>query len=205
MKFIFVGAQASGKGTQGEIIAKKLNIIHISMGEVLREIKDSPLKKQIDSLINKGNLVSDKLTIKILLQRLKEKDAKKGFILDGFPRNLEQAKMFDKLVKIDKVIEIAISDKETFERIFYRLSCPKDGTVFNTKTNPPKKDSLCDICGTKLVKRADDNEETIKKRLKIYHEETEPILKFYKNKVVKIDGKQLIPKVTRDILKVLGK
>jgi len=203
MKLIFVGVQASGKGTQGELVAKKFGIPHISMGDLLRNYSGK-YKKQIDETVKKGNLISIEWSLEIIRERISEADCKNGFILDGFPRNIEQAKGLDKITKIDKVVEIVISDAEALRRLMGRRICPKCGTSYNIVTEPkPKHDNVCDKDGTKLIQRADDNEESIKNRLKIYHEETEPILDFYRGKVLKINGEKHIEEVQREILKKL--
>ncbi|MEM0465970.1 MAG: adenylate kinase [Candidatus Pacearchaeota archaeon] len=200
MRLIIIGPQGSGKGTQAKIISEKLKIPHISTGDLFRNIKGS-LKEKIEYYINKGELVPDELTIKLLKQRINQSDSKKGFILDGFPRNIAQAKALEKITKIDKVIEIYLNDDKAVERISSRLSCKKCGAVYNTITNPPKKQDFCDKCNEKLYKRKDDNPEEIKKRLDIYHKETEPILKIYENILIKINGDQEINKITEEILK----
>ncbi len=203
MKLIFIGPQGSGKGTQAKIISKKFSIAHISTGELLRSTKGK-LKQQTDKYMNKGKLIPDKLMIKILEQRIKKKDCKKGFILDGFPRNIKQAKKLDKITSIDKVIEIKISDKQAIKRLEGRRICPICGANYNIVTSPkPKQQEKCDKCGSKLIKRKDDTKTSIKKRLTIYHKKTEPILDYYKDKVIKINGQQSIDKVTKNIMKNL--
>lgn len=202
VKIIFIGPQGSGKGTQAKIISEELNIPHISTGDLFRNM-EGKLKEEVDSIINQGQLVPDELTVKILKERISKSDCKDGFILDGYPRNLNQAKLLDSITKIDKVIEIDINDELAIERISSRLSCKKCGAVFNTITNPPKKQNICDKCQTELYRRADDNPEAIRKRLETYHKETEPILKKYKNVLVKIDGAQEIDKISEEIIKSL--
>ena len=201
MRLIFVGPQGSGKGTQAEIISDKLKIAHISTGDLLRHA-NGKLKKEIDECINAGNLVSDELILKILKKRISLKDCKKGFILDGFPRNLSQAEALSKITKIDKVVDISITDKESIRRISGRRGCGNCGEIYNIATSPkPKKKNICDNCGKKLSKRKDDNKSALKKRLKIYHKDTEKILKYYK--FAKINGKQPIESVTEEILTIL--
>lgn len=201
MNIIFFGPQGSGKGTQAEIISEKLGIPHISTGDLFRELKGA-LKKKVDVYMSKGELVPDELTLEILNKRLSKKDCKRGFILDGFPRDLEQAKLLDKIVKIDRAFEIKISDKESVRRISGRRICKKCGEIYNVNTSPkPKKKKVCGECGGELYQRKDDNEEALKKRLEIYHRETEPILKHYNS--VRIDGSQEIEKVTSELLKIL--
>ena len=199
MKLIFIGPQGSGKGTQAKIIANKLNLEHISAGDLLRSATGE-LKKEIESHINFGNFVPDKLILKLLKQKL---DRTNNFILDGFPRNITQVKELDKITKIDKIIEIEISDSEAIKRLSSRISCEKCGESYNLMTNPPKQKNICDKCKTKLTQRKDDTPESIKKRLEIYHKETEPILKNYPS--IKINGEQKIKDVTGDILKELEK
>lgn len=201
MRIIFIGPQASGKGTQAQIIAKKLAVPHISTGDLVRSTTGE-LKTQIEEFINKGNLVPDDLMLTILKERISRQDCANGFILEGYPRNLRQAEELEKITKIDKIIEITISDEEAIRRISNRLSCKNCSAVYNKITNPPKKEDTCDACGSSLSQRADDYPEAIKKRLDIYHNETEPILKAYPS--VRINGEQPIEKVTRDILKALG-
>jgi len=204
MILLFVGAQGSGKGTQAKIISKKIKIVHISSGDILRETSGK-LKEQVDSYMNKGALVPDKIIAKILKERIKKEDCKNGFILDGFPRNLEQAEEFEKIRKIDRIIEISISDEEAIKRLKGRWNCKKCGIAYNVVTMPkPKKDKKCDQCGEELSQRNDDiNDEAIKKRLAIYHEETTPILSKYRDRAIKINGEQEIDRITEDILKIL--
>ena len=204
MNIIFFGPQGSGKGTQAKIISKKLNLIHISTGDLFRNLIKNKLKKEIDNYINKGHLIPDKLIIKLLKQRIKQNDCKKGFILDGFPRNKSQAELLDKITKINKAIEINISDKLAIERISSRVSCKKCGIIYNLKTNPPKKENICNKCKNEIYRRADDNPKAIKKRLETYHKETKPILKKYKSILVTINGAQEINNITKEILKNLS-
>jgi len=202
-KIIFIGPQGSGKGTQAKIISEELNIPHISTGDLFRML-EGKLREEVDSYVNKGKLVPDELTVKILKERITKPDCKDGFILDGFPRNIAQANMLDTITKIDKVIEITLTDELAIERISSRWSCKKCGTIFNTITNPPKIKGVCDKCQGELYRRADDNPEAIKKRLETYHKETEPILKKYKSVVVSIDGDQEIDKISEEILENLN-
>jgi len=201
MLILFIGPQASGKGTQAEIIAQKKGFVHISTGDLLR-VAQGKLKEKVDSYINEGKLVPDELILEILKHRMNQPDCKKGIILDGFPRNLEQARDLEKIAKIDKIFEISISDKTAKKRLMGRWNCPRCKTAYNIITEPkPKKDKICDICNIPLFQREDDkNEKAINKRLKIYHEETEPILEKFKNKVIKINAEQKIEKIREDIL-----
>jgi len=196
-----MGVQGSGKGTQAKIMSVKLGIPHISTGDLLRGA-ESLLKKEIDSYITSGKLVPDELMLRVLQDRLSLNDCMRGFILDGYPRNMVQAKKLDEITSIDKVIEIVISDSEALVRAIYRVTCGKCGEGHNIKTNPPKRAGVCDKCNGILTKRADDNEPAMRKRIETYHKETEPILLHYKS--VEINGEQKIDRVTRDILAVLG-
>ncbi len=205
MIILFIGAQASGKGTQAKIIAGKKGFVHISTGDLLRAATGE-LKKEIDSYITKGKLVPDELILELLKERIKQPDCKKGVILDGYPRNLQQAEELEKIEKIGKIFEIWVSDETAKKRLMGRWNCKKCGVAYNIVTAPrPKKDKICDGCNIPLYQREDDiNEEAIEKRLAIYHEETEPILKKYKDKVIRINGEQEIEKITRDILEKLN-
>lgn len=196
-----MGVQGSGKGTQAKIVSSRLEMPHISTGDLLRGAKGE-LRKEVDSYSSIGKLVPDELMLKVLQSRLGLEDCKNGFILDGYPRNIVQAKKLDEITKIDNVIEIQISDSEALVRAIYRVSCLKCGDGYNTKTNPPKRAGVCDKCNGVLTKRADDNENAMLKRIEIYHKETEPILKHYSS--VRINGAQSIEKVSNDIFRVLG-
>ena len=182
MKIIFIGPQGSGKGTQAKILSEKLNIPHISTGDLFRAL-DGELKQEVDTIINQGNLVPDELTIKILKERLEKPDAQQGFILDGFPRNLNQAKLLETITQTDKIIEITLHDEEAIKRISGRINCKECGAIFNKFTNPPKQENTCDNCQGELTQRADDTEEAVKKRLTTYHNKTEPILDYYGKEV----------------------
>jgi adenylate kinase len=204
MIILFIGAQASGKGTQAKIIAEKKGFAHISTGDLLRDAKGE-LKKLADSAISQGNLVPSDIIINLLKKRMKQPDCKKGIILDGFPRNLAQAEDLETIGKVDKIFEIEISDETAKKRLMGRWNCSKCKTAYNIITAPkPKQDKICDNCQIPLFQRDDDKDEkAIEKRLAIYHEETEPILKRYKDKVVKVDGEKTIEEITKDILKRL--
>ena len=164
MKIVIFGPQGSGKGTQADILAEKLNIPHITMGELLRsEVKqDSELGKEIAGKINQGNLVPDEVSLGLLKNRLNKSDCGEGFIIDGYPRNLNQAKLLQEITQLDKALEIWISDKESISRISGRRSCPTDGSVYHLKFNPPKEAGKCDKCKSDLIIREDDKEELIK-------------------------------------------
>jgi len=201
MKLLLVGPQGSGKGTQAKLLAGKLETPHISTGDICRNQTAEKLA-EIKSYIDKGSLYPDEKMLELLKERLERDDCERGFILDGFPRNLKQAEMLDAITEIDKVIEINISDEEAVKRLGGRVACEKCGRGFNTVTIPPKEEGKCDKCGGKLVQRADDTEDAIRKRLGIYHGETEPMLEKYDS--IKINGEQSIENVREDILKALA-
>lgn len=205
MNYVFMGIQGSGKGTQAKIIAEKEKLAHISSGDLLRALTpDSPLKAEADSFMQQGKLIPDELMLRILKDRLSNEDCQNGFILDGFPRNLEQAKSLDTAgIKIDNAFNIEISDEEAIKRLKGRWNCKKCGIAYNYATTPkPKQEGICDKCGEKLTQRADDlNDAAIQERLKVYHIETTPIIKFYNT--VKVNGNQPIEKVTENIQKAI--
>jgi len=203
MKIVFIGPQGSGKGTQAKILSERLGFCHISTGDLLRG-SGGELKKKVDEIMNKGGLISDDLMLDILKKRISCEDCLKGFILDGFPRTLNQAKLLEGVVKIDKVVEIFISDDNAVKRIFGRVSCSKCGEGYNNFTElKPKVEGKCDKCGSGLVRRDDDNEYAVRKRLKIYHKETEPVLEFYGSEIVKVDGMQGVEKIYDEIVEEL--
>lgn len=201
MKLVFVGPQGSGKGTQAKKVAVKFGLCHISTGDLLRGVTGD-LKKEVDAVMESGKLVSDELIVKILREKLESADCKNGFILDGFPRNLRQAEMLDEISEVDKVIEISISDDEAVERVCGRRNCSKCGEIFNVYSKRPEVEGVCDKCGGELVSRKDDNEEALRERLKVYHEETEKILCRYDS--VGVDGGRSIEEVFAEIVAVLG-
>ena len=194
MYIIMMGAQGTGKGTIAGMISKELNIPQISTGDIFRKniAENTELGKLADGYISKGNLVPDEITINMVKERLKEKDAENGAILDGFPRNIVQAEELDKILenmnkKVDLVVNLTTPMEEILERILNRVICSNSDckTIYNLKNKPPKVEGICDVCGSKLVQRKDDSdEEAIKKRLNIYFEQTEPLIEYYNKKGV---------------------
>lgn len=188
---IFVSPPAAGKGTQSKLISKEYNIPHISTGDLLREEiqKKTILGNEIKKVIDTGALVNDNLMSELLFNRLSQKDCENGFILDGYPRNIEQAKIYEEILEklnkdIGKVILLDIDKKTALNRISGRLVCPKCGTSYNVnvKSLSPQKENTCDKCNSKLIKRDDDNIDTFSKRFDIYLEKTNPLLNYYKQK-----------------------
>ncbi len=207
MILIFLGKPGSGKGTQTVRVAEKLKIPTISMGEILRGIEkeSTPLAKEIKSHIDKGNLVPDDLVLQLLDERLKKPDCRKGYILDGFPRTVNQAEMFGG--KIDRVLYIDVLDETIIDRLSSRRECPSCRAIFNVITNPPKKEGICDNCGAKLIIRKDDNPETVKNRLKVYNEQTKPLIDYYTKKslLVKVNGEKAISDIFNSIMAIFKK
>jgi adenylate kinase len=201
LRMILLGPQGSGKGTQAELLVKRLCIPQVSTGNILRENmqKGTELGLIAKQYVNLGKLVPDEVVIGIIQSRLKQKDAIKGFILDGYPRNIAQAQALDKITHIDVVLEIDVPDAESIRRISGRRTC-SCGAVYHIEYNPPKKQGICDKCQKQLFQRDDDKEEAIRKRLYTYHNETKPIIGFYKERHIKIDGMMSIDEVHAAIL-----
>jgi adenylate kinase len=203
MKLIIIGPQASGKGTQAILLSDELSIPHISTGDILRQnIKDNTeLGKIALEYINKGDLIPDEVINDVVEKRINEEDCKNGFILDGYPRNPNQAAKLDEITKIDYVIEVDISDEEAVKRIGMRRTCEGCGAIYSTYDSD--YEDKCKKCGGRLIIRDDDKEEAVRKRLEIYHDETEPVLAYYKKtgKLLKIDGERPIKEIFRDIIK----
>jgi len=203
-KIVFLGPQSSGKGTQAELLAKKLKLPVICMGNILRQVaqgKTLPAKR-LKNTINQGKLVPQEITNKIVADCLKK--YKQGFILDGYPRDLIQARFLDKVAKLTQVFEITLSDREAIKRISGRRSCVC-GEVYHLIYRPPKKAGICDMCGKKLFIRADDQLATVKRRLKIYHTKTKKLIKLYQARkiLIKVDGRPAIKKIHQEIIKKL--
>ncbi|MBI5574171.1 MAG: adenylate kinase [Elusimicrobia bacterium] len=208
MNLIIFGAPGAGKGTQAEFISKEKGIPSISTGEIFREAvaSKSPLGLKITKIMSKGSLVSDDIVLKIVEERVKKEDCKNGFLLDGFPRTLCQAKGFDNLLlsigkKIDKVISMDVAEENIVKRLSSRRICKKCGAKFNLETLPPKIDGVCDNCGGELFQREDDTEKTIRHRLSVYYIETQPLIEYYKSKgiLVIVDGNRSVEEISRDI------
>jgi len=214
MNLVFLGPPGAGKGTQAKIVSEKLGIPHISTGDMLREAiaSGTELGKKVEEIVKSGKLVSDDLMARIVEERLTRDDCRKGFILDGYPRTIPQVHALEEILKklsksLDAVIFIDVEEEELVRRITSRRVCPKCHAVYSLISSPPKEDEICDKCGTKLVQRDDDKEETVRDRYKIYLEKTRPIVSYYeKNKLLKrIDGKPSVEEVTKMILEALGR
>ena len=212
MNIILMGLPGAGKGTQASEIVKKFPIPHISTGDMFRKaIKDeTDLGKEAKSYMDRGELVPDEVTVGIVKERISEDDAKKGFLLDGFPRTIEQAEVLNNIMSeldrnIDAVINIEVPEEELMNRLTGRRICEKCGTTYHLVFNPPKVDGVCDIDGGKLYQRKDDDPETVSNRLSVNVKQSKPILEYYDEKGVlkNIDGAKDIDEVTKDVIDIL--
>ncbi|MFD1414822.1 adenylate kinase [Oceanobacillus jeddahense] len=214
MNLILMGLPGAGKGTQAEKIEEKYNIPHISTGDMFRlAIKEgTDLGKKAKEYMDQGNLVPDEVTIGIVKERLGKDDCAEGFLLDGFPRTIAQAEALQELTAdlnrtIDHVIHVDVPEEKLVERLTGRRICPTCGTTYHVIYNPPKEEGICDKDGSQLIQRDDDQPETVKKRLAVNVEQTQPLLDFYQDKgyLVKVDGDRDINDVFSDIESILGK
>lgn len=207
MNIILLGGPGSGKGTQAKMMIEEYKIPQISAGDILRENvkQETKLGKKAKEFIDQGDLVPDELVINMINKRLEKEDCKNGFILDGFPRTINQAEALNKIQKIDKVIELKVSDDVIVKRLSSRRQCKKCGAIYGIDV-PPKKKGVCDKCGGELYQREDDKEEAIRNRLKVYHDQTKPLADYYKEKgiLIEIDGELPIEKIFEDIKKALS-
>ncbi|MBO6193187.1 MAG: adenylate kinase [Clostridiales bacterium] len=195
MKLIILGAPGSGKGTSATVLREKYSLAHISTGDIFRaNIKNgTPLGVEAKSYIDKGALVPDSVTIRMVEDRLAQDDTKNGYILDGFPRTLAQAEALDEILakngsSIDAVLSIVVDDEIIKDRVSSRRVCEKCGASYNVRFKPTKVEGVCDECGGKVVQRADDNAETVANRLKTYYENTKPLIDFYDKKGLIVEG-----------------
>lgn len=213
MKIIMLGAPGAGKGTQAKMIADKYGVPHISTGDIFRaNIKNgTELGMEAKKYMDQGLLVPDELTVRILLDRVAQDDCKNGYVLDGFPRTIPQAEVLDsELTKlgdhIDYAINVDVPDENIVKRMSGRRACLTCGATYHIEHVPPKKEGICDVCGSELVLRDDDKPETVKNRLNVYHEQTQPLIDFYTEKgVLKIvDGTVPMEEVFAAITAILG-
>ena len=209
MRIILLGPPGSGKGTQGDLIARKYGFPKISTGDLLREAvqQGTSLGKKAEAAMNRGDLVSDELVVKIVEERIAKQDCHKGYVLDGFPRNIGQAQMLDAMEKqrAEVVLDIRISEKRLIERLSSRRVCPSCGSIYNLLMKAPDKPGICDTCHAELVQRKDDMPDVIRERLRVYRVETEPLVEYYQKKenYHRIDGDGPIESIFRDIQAVL--
>jgi len=209
MKLILLGPPGAGKGTQAEILCKKLNIPTISTGNILRAaVKNgTPVGLKAKEYMDAGKLVPDEVIIGVISERLAEADCQNGFILDGVPRTIPQAEALEKAgISFDAVVSIEISDEEIVERMAGRRVCTACGAPYHVKNMPPKVEGVCDACGGKLEARADDKPEVVRDRLQVYHKETAPLKDFYaaRNLLKTVDNQPTVAETTTAILNALG-
>lgn len=213
MKIIMLGAPGAGKGTQAKMIAEKCGIPHISTGDIFRaNIKNgTELGAKAKEYMDKGLLVPDELVCDLVVDRIQQADCEKGYILDGFPRTIPQAEALENALnaieqKLDYAIDIDVPDENIINRMSGRRACVGCGATYHVLFNPTKVEGKCDVCGESLILRDDDKPETVKKRLDVYHTQTQPLIDFYTERkvLVEIDGTQSMDKVFDDIMKILG-
>ena len=209
MYIIFLGAPGAGKGTQAAIVAQELNLVHIASGDLFRQAVEAgtDLGMQAKSYMEKGELVPDEITIQMVLERMSAPDCESGVILDGFPRNLRQAKALDNALTdqakaIDKMVYIKVSEEELIKRLSGRWICRNCQTPYHTTDSPPEVWGKCDKCGGELYQRPDDTRETVKQRLRVYFAETAPLIDYYtqSGKLLEIDGEGGIDEVSGRIV-----
>lgn len=209
MILVFLGPPGSGKGTQAKFLSKEMGLFHISTGDILREAvkKDTPLGKKAKEYMERGELVPDNIIIS-LIEEVMPKEG--GFILDGFPRTVSQAIALEDMLKrhgreLKKVILFEVPEEVVVDRISGRLTCCECGAIYHIRYKPPKEDLVCDLCGGRLIQREDDKEEVIRKRFRVYKEQTQPLVAFYKekNKLTSLDATQSVEEINRRILEVI--
>ena len=213
MNLILLGAPGAGKGTQAKMIAEKCGIPHISTGDIFRaNIKNgTELGAKAKEYMDKGLLVPDELVCDLVVDRIQQADCEKGYILDGFPRTIPQAEALENALnaieqKLDYAIDIDVPDENIINRMSGRRACVGCGATYHVLFNPTKVEGKCDVCGESLILRDDDKPETVKKRLDVYHTQTQPLIDFYTERkvLVEVDGTQSMDKVFDDIMKILG-
>lgn len=212
MKVVMLGAPGAGKGTQAKMIASKYSVPHISTGDIFRaNIKEgTELGKKAKSYMDQGLLVPDELVVDLVVDRLQQEDCSNGYVLDGFPRTIPQAEALDAALsklgtKLDFALDIDVADDFIVKRMGGRRACVTCGATYHIVNIPPKKEGICDTCGSELVLREDDKPETVEKRLSVYHEQTQPLIDYYKNSgiLVTLDGTQDMNDVFNSICSVL--
>ncbi|HHJ64874.1 MAG TPA: adenylate kinase [Aquifex aeolicus] len=207
---VFLGPPGAGKGTQAKMLSQELGLIHISTGDILRSAveKRTPLGVKAKEYMDRGELVPDDLIIALIEEVLPQQG---GFVLDGFPRTVAQAKALDRLLdrkgmNLSAVILFDVPDDTVVERLSGRRICPRCGAVYHIRYNPPREDEICDRCGAKLIQREDDREEVIRKRLSVYREQTAPLVEYYSERdiLVKLDASRPIEEIHRRLLEILN-
>ncbi|KAF2962292.1 adenylate kinase [Fervidobacterium sp. 2310opik-2] len=213
MNLIFLGPPGAGKGTYAKRVVEKYNIPHISTGDIFREAiaKGTELGRKVQDIVNSGNLVPDELTNALVEERLKQDDCKKGFILDGYPRTLNQAQALNEMLKkmgkeLDGAIYFEVDEETVVQRISTRRVCSKCGKVYNVITLPSRVEGICDDCGGTLIQRDDDKEDIVRSRYRVYIEKTSPLIEYYKNqnKLFTLDGRKSVEEVMKILFNILG-
>ena len=213
MKIVMLGAPGAGKGTQAKMISEKYGVPHISTGDIFRaNIKENtPLGQKAKEYMDKGLLVPDELVVDLVVDRLAQDDAKKGYVLDGFPRTIPQAEALTEALskigeKLDYAIDVDVPDENIVRRMGGRRVCLNCGATYHIVAIPPKKEGICDACGKELVLRDDDKPETVQKRLDVYHEQTQPLIDYYKKQGIlhSVDGTQPMEDVFANIDAIIG-
>ena len=213
VKIVLLGPPGAGKGTQAKSISNRYSIPHISTGDIFRKniSEGTPLGIEAKGYIDKGQLVPDEVTINMVKDRLTWEDCKNGYLLDGFPRTVAQAEalegfLADRNEKLDTALSIEVPSSFILERMTGRRVCPSCGASYHVKFNPPTKAGVCDVCGSDIVQRKDDTEETVSERLEVYERQTQPLIDFYNNKnlLSTVDGTKAINEVFESICSILG-
>jgi len=209
MKLVIFGPPSAGKGTQAQKLSKKYGIPQIATGDLLREhvAKKTPIGIKVKEILEQGKLGPDELIIEMIKERVSQPDCANGYILDGFPRTINQASELEKFASIDIVLNIGVDMELLVERAVGRRICPKCTAVYHVEFNPPKVPGICDKCGSELVQRDDDKEQTARKRLKVYQDQTEPLIEYFrqKGKLVDIDGSFGIDGVFEQMVRAIEK
>ncbi len=212
MKIIMLGAPGAGKGTQAKKLATKYGIPHISTGDIFRaNIKNgTELGAKAKVYMDQGLLVPDELVVCLVVDRFKKSDCEKGYVLDGFPRTIPQAKELDEALAkngdaVEYAIDVDVTDAEIISRMSGRRACVGCGATYHVKSVPPKKEGICDVCGANLILRDDDKPETVEKRLKVYHDQTQPLIEYYQAKGIlkSIDGSIGLENIFKEIVKIV--
>lgn len=209
MRVILMGPPGSGKGTQGDLIERKYGFPKISTGDLLRRAvrNGTPLGRKAETRMNRGELVSDDIVVQMVEERTAKDDCKKGYVLDGFPRNLRQAQMLEELKNThpEMILDIQLSEEILVQRLSSRRICSRCGKIFNLSLNPPDEPDTCDLCKASLIQRRDDKPDVIKERLRVYHIETKPLIEYYRRKNIyhRIDGEKAIEAVFLDVCSVI--
>jgi adenylate kinase len=208
MKLVIFGPPSAGKGTQAQKLSKKYGIPQVATGDLLRKaVADkTPLGLKVKSVLDQGKLGPDDLIVQLIKERVAKRDCKNGYLLDGFPRTMGQAKELEKMTDIDLVLNIVVDFELLVERAVGRRTCPKCSAVYHIKFNPPMNEGVCEKCGSNLTQRDDDKEETVRNRLKVYMEQTAPLIDYYKKKgkLVDIDGSGGIEAVSTQMVKAIS-